>query len=40
MKGIENFRQKLFHSFTHFELELKIMISKIKHFLQDVYFDL
>ena len=30
---------RLFHSFTHFELELKIMISKVKNFPQNVYLE-
>ena len=29
----------IFHSFTHFELELKIMISKVKNFPQNVYLE-
>ena len=31
--------ESIFHSFTHFELELKIMISKVKNFPPNVYLE-
>ena len=31
--------ESIFHSFTHFDLELKIMISKINEYPNDVYLE-